>query len=851
MKKYDPQVSEAKWRQFWEEHSTFKTDLKGAKNPFYNLMMFPYPSGDGLHIGHVFSFGGADTYGRFKMMQGHDVFEPMGFDAFGIHSENFAIKKNVHPKKLTEETTTYFREEQLKKLGALFAWDHELNTTDPNYYRWTQWLFLKLYSAKLAVKKSAPVPWCPSCKTVLADEQVSSGKCERCSSEVIQKNLSQWFFKITNYTERLLNNLSLIDWSKTTLEMQKNWIGKSEGVEIDFATANDPDQKIIVFTTRPETIYGATFLVLAPEHPLVTKLGTEEHQEKLSKYINEVQNKSEVARMATVREKTGVFTGSYVKHPLKQELIPVYVADYVLLSYGTGAVMGVPAHDSRDWDFAIKYKIDIVSVIRPRPAGPDSNDGAYTGEGVLINSGDFDDLGSQEAKKIIAQSLDNHGQGRIKTQYHLRDWLISRQRYWGPPIPIIYCRNCWEENVIASQERNEGRGNLEEIASSQAPRHDSGSLVEGWDYTVRDGKEYMIRPVPEKDLPVLLPEVEDFKPMGTGKSPLANVASFVKTTCPKCGHEAERETDVSDTFLDSSWYFLRYPSIDSAAAAFDPEVTKKWLPVNSYIGGNEHAVLHLLYSRFITMVLSDLGYLNFEEPFTKFRAHGFIIHSGAKMSKSRGNVINPNQYIEKFGADTLRMYLLFLGPYEIGGDFQVKGIGGIARFLNRIVAMMDTQAQSDDKHTQLRHQVIKKVTADLENLHFNTAIASLMEYLNTLTKNGSSTHDRQTLIKLLSPLAPFFSEEIWQTYFGSKPFESVHHQDWPHYDEASLQTDSFDLVLQVNGKFRGKIKAISEANQEELERLALDHLTQLKYIEKDNVVKTIFVQGKLVNFVTK
>jgi leucyl-tRNA synthetase len=846
MKKYDQVAIEKKWRRFWKENETFKVDLQNAPNPFYNLMMFPYPSGEGLHVGHVYAFGGADSFGRFQRMQGKDVFEPMGFDAFGIHSENYAIKKNTHPKKLTEETTRYFREEQLEKLGALFAWDKSVNTTDPDYYRWTQWLFLRLYKAKLAVKKKAPVNFCPSCKTVLADEQVIDGRCERCNTQVVQKFLTQWFFKITDYAGRLLSNLEKLDWSETTIQMQRNWIGKSEGVEVDFnvvasnakqsqpqgvATASIDAQprndKIRVFTTRPDTIFGATFLVLAPEHELVQKL-IEDNKEARD-YVEKALLKSEVDRLSQVKEKTGVFSGHYAVNPLNGREVPIWVADYVLSGYGTGAIMAVPAHDQRDFEFAKKYDLEIIDVVeRPQEWEKDK---AYPAQGKLINSGNFDGQDSEDAKKTISKYIEEQKYGSMKTNYHLRDWLISRQRYWGPPIPIIYCASC----------RKQAKGNEGE--------------VEGWDYTVLDGVEYAIKAVPEKDLPVLLPEVEDFKPLGTGESPLASVEEFVRTKCPDCGKEARRETDVSDTFLDSSWYFLRYPSADLDQAPFDRELTKKWLPVDVYIGGNEHAVLHLLYSRFVTMVLKDLGELDFEEPYKRFRAHGLIIHGGAKMSKSRGNVINPNEYMEKYGADVLRMYLLFLGPYEQGGDFSVRGIGGVDRFLKRVVAMLENLSTKNggsdkkDPNIQVRNQTIKKVTRDFETLHFNTVTASLMEYLNHLSKAGATEEDAKTLLILMAPLVPHFAEEMWQTHFGEEKFKSIHDQSWPEFD-PDLKSGLITIVVQIDGRVRERLEVAAGLDQKGVERLALDQNSVKKYIGDDKSYKVIFVEGKLLNFVT-
>jgi leucyl-tRNA synthetase len=641
--RYEPTKIENKCRKRWVEEKTFKIDLTSAKKPFYNLMMFPYPSGEGLHVGHVYAFGGSDTYGRFKRLQGYDVFEPMGFDSFGIHSENFAIKKGIHPKEHIEKATAYFREKQLKRLGALFDWDHQVVTSDSDYYKWTQWIFVQLFKAGLVQRKKAPVDWCPSCKTVLADEQVIGGKCERCGHQVIQRELKQWFFKITNYAEKLLKNLEKIDWSDTTKLMQRNWIGRSEGIEINFSVKNS-NSTINVFTTRPDTIFGATFMVLSPEHELANKLASAKLHKAVHEYIEESKKVTEIER---AQGKSGVFTGAYCINPFTKKEIPVFIADYVLVGYGTGAIMGVPAHDVRDYDFAKKYELPIIEVI----SGGNVKKEAYIGEGKLVNSGRFNDVGSLEAVEKISDYIEREKLGRKTVNYHLRDWLISRQRYWGPPIPMIYCSACDKQ----------GRG--EKVRGE--------IIASGW-YSV-----------PEKDLPVSLPHLDDYQPKAKGVSPLATLPDFLSVKCPGCGKNAKRETDVSDTFLDSSWYFLRYPSTDVKDTPLDKKITKKWLPVDMYIGGNEHAVMHLLYTRFVTMALRDIGLLEFAEPFKKFRAHGLIIRGGAKMSKSRGNVVNPNEYMDAYGSDTLRMYLLFIGPYDLGGDFSDRAIAGIYRFLNR------------------------------------------------------------------------------------------------------------------------------------------------------------------------
>ena len=794
--KYDHKTIEAKWAKRWEEEGIFRTDIHNAKNPYYLLMMFPYPSAEGLHAGSVFTFSGVDVLGHMKLRRGYDLFEPMGFDSFGIHSENYAIKIGDHPARLTQRTIGHFRDDQFKRLGMAIDWSHEVVSSDPSYYKWTQWLFIQLFKAGLAYQKEASAQWCPSCLTVLADEQVISGKCERCDSEVTTKTLKQWFFRITDYAERLLAGLEHIDWSDTTKTMQKNWIGKSEGAEVVFKTeAGD----LPVFTTRPDTLWGVTFVVLSPEHPMVSKLISSEQADLVDGYMKQAAQKSEVERMMVDKGKTGVFTGSYAVNPVNNQKIPVWVADYVLMGYGTGAIMAVPGHDARDWDFAKEFGLPIVEVIE----GGDVSKEAYIGEGKLVNSGEFDGFSSKEAVAKVTEYLEEKGLGKRQVSYHLRDWLISRQRYWGPPIPMIYCEKC---GVV---------------------------------------------PVAEEDLPVLLPEVEDFKPTGTGKSPLATVPSFVNTTCPKCGGAAKRETDVSDDFLDSSWYFLRYPSTEYDDKAFDKELTAKWLPVDMYVGGNEHAVLHLLYTRFITMALKDLGYLNFEEPFDKFRAHGIVTYNGAKMSKSRGNVINPNEYFDKVGADVFRTAMLFMVPYQQGGDFKDEGVGGVQRWFGRVISLVDAaqdHAESNEE-VRLRNQTIKKVSEDIKSLSYNTAIAALMEYSNALAKAPKPPKSGvKTLVSLLVPFAPHLAEEVWERLGGKF---SVHKASWPSYEEKYLTGDEVLIVVQVNGKLRDKITVSSGASEEEVKRLSLDSDKVAGYTKGVTVDKVIFVPGKLINFVIK
>ncbi|HSX58346.1 MAG TPA: leucine--tRNA ligase [Candidatus Saccharimonadales bacterium] len=815
MSRYNPKELEAKWQKKWQSDKTFQVDLEKAEKPFYNLMMFPYPSGEGLHVGHVYAFGGSDTFGHFKKMQGYDVFEPMGFDSFGIHSENYAIKIGKHPRELIEETTKYFKEEQLDKLGALFDWSKSVTTSEASYYKWTQWLFIQLFKAGLAVRKKSSVDWCPSCLTVLADEQVIAGKCERCGTEVIQKELEQWFFKITDYAQRLLDNLEKIDWSETTKTMQRNWIGRSEGAEIIFKLRDVPGQEddkhsVTVYTTRPDTIFGATFLVISPETVKSWLDIGFLAKDEVKKYVDESLNKTEVSRLAEGKDKTGVDTEIKAVHPLTGELLSVWVADYVLGSYGTGAIMAVPGHDQRDYDFAKKFGLPIVEVI----SGGDVKKEAWQGEGKLVNSEKFNGQSVEEAKINLSKYIEEKNSGSKKVNFHLRDWLVSRQRYWGPPIPMIYCESC------AKDKKGEQEG------------------MSGW-YSV-----------PEKDLPVELPYVEDYQPRGSGVSPLASVPSFLSVKCPGCGKDAKRETDVSDTFLDSSWYFLRYPSVGDDEVAFEPEVTKKWLPVNQYIGGNEHAVLHLLYTRFITMALSDLKLINFEEPFDKFRAHGLIIYKGAKMSKSRGNVVNPNEYMQAYGADTLKMYLLFIGPYELGGEFDDRAITGVYRFLNRVWTLVEGLEEVKESNKELEtklNSLIKKVSDDLENLRFNTAIAALMEFLNLVYKHQSNLSREIVLnyLKLLAPFAPFISEELWEK-LGEKG--SIHQQSWPEVGKVVEET-SWQIVVQVNGKFRGKVEVAKDSSEDQVSQEAQKIPSVEKDLQDKQISNKVWVKGKLINFV--
>jgi leucyl-tRNA synthetase len=809
----DHQRMEAKWRKRWEEAALYDVDLAAAARPYYNLMMFPYPSAEGLHVGNVYAFCGSDIHGRFMAMHGYDVFEPMGFDAFGIHSENYALKIGMHPKSLTARNVERFRETQLKRIGNRFDWQHEVQTTDPHYYKWTQWLFIQLYKAGLATRKRAAVNWCPTCKTVLADEQVIAGRCERCESAVIQRELEQWFFGITRYAQKLLDNLAWLDWSDSVTKAQRRWIGRSAGAELALAVVGRSDLAIEVYTTRPDTILGMTFVVLAPEHPLVDQLTTPEHRDAVQTYRQAARGTSELERLAGERGKTGVFTGAYAVNPVNGEAVPIWIAAYVLLTYGTGAIQAVPAHDARDFAFAEAFGLEIREVVCPgEAAGHDPRTGAhprlaaaFSGHGVMVNAGRWDGLRSEDCTSRVIDLLEEAGRGARRIQYRLRDWLISRQRYWGPPIPIIYCDRC-------------------------------GTV-----------------PVPEQDLPVLLPDLDDYVPTGTGSSPLAHVERFVNVACPHCGGPGQRETDVSDNFLDSAWYFLRYPSSQYAAGPWEPAITRTWLPVDMYIGGPEHAVLHLLYTRFLCMALHDLGLLDFEEPFKTFRAHGIITKDGAKMSKSKGNVVNPDDYIERFGADTLRTYLMFVGPYDQGGDFSDRGIGGVARFLTRVATIVELarkqSAELTPSHVFRRamHRTIQRVTEDVRNLKYNTAIAALMEYVNVLLKQSAiSRQEAEAIVLLSAPFAPYLAEELWERL--GKPF-SVHRQSWPAYDPNLARLEQIEIVVQVNGRRRDVIAVEADADEEYVKNRALSSVRVQPYVENRSIKRLVYVNARLVNIV--
>ena len=808
---------EKKWQAIWQQSGLYKANLGKTDHKLYCLVMFLYPSGDRLHIGHWYNYAPTDTWARFKRMQGYNVFEPMGYDAFGLPAENYAIKMGVHPAVSTEKNIANIRQ-QLEAMGAMYDWDHQVNTSHPDYYRWTQWLFLKMYEHGLAYRKKQAANWCPSCRTVLANEQVIDGCCERCDSEVLSKDLEQWFFKITAYSERLLQGFKQINWPEKTIAMQRNWIGKSIGASIDFSLANH-EGAVQVFTTRPDTLWGVTYMVLAPEHPLVAQLTTPDRKSEVEAYILQARKQREIDRLSTEKEKTGVFIGSYCINPVNQEKVPIWIADYVLVTYGTGAVMAVPAHDSRDFEFAKKYGLPIREVISPtgKPS-PAALEEAYVLPGTMINSGHFDGEESSSGIEKVIDFLQQKGWGGGKVNYKLRDWLISRQRYWGAPIPIIYCDACGEV------------------------------------------------PVPEEELPILLPE--DIVFTGKGESPLSTSPSFVTAPCPSCGRNARREIDTMDTFVCSSWYFLRYLTPDLSTAPFDSKLANAWLPVDQYIGGSEHAVMHLLYARFITKALHDMGFIDFDEPFAKLVHQGIITAKGTKMSKSRGNVVNPDQFIVQYGADTFRMYMMFMGGYEEGGDWSDEGIVGIHRFLKRIwrlvqqISESKPQAGADarfDRVLQQMHYAIKHGTADLERFHFNTSISRMMELLNEVSlymqeRNANAFDARLSeivmpnLLKVLAPFAPHLAEELWAELGYSY---SIFDQSWPAYDETWLVQKKINLAVQVNGKVRSQIEVDADGDENLIIAVALRDDKIKGYLEGKTLVKSFVVQKRLVSLVVK
>jgi leucyl-tRNA synthetase len=831
---YNPSSIEAKWQERWEKEGTYKPDLKNSSQPFYNLMMFPYPSAEGLHVGNMYAFTGADVYGRYKRLRGYDVFEPIGLDGFGIHSENYALKVGTHPMDQAEKSEKNFYR-QLRTIGNGYDWDHTVETYKPEYYTFTQWVFIELFKAGLAYRQKSPVNFCPSCKTVLADEQVEDGACERCGSIVEKRDLEQWFFRITEYAEKLLEGLGRIDWTEKVKIAQKNWIGKSMGAKVSFRVAGT-ESDLSVFTTRPDTLYGATFMVVSPDHPLVERWMDDQN---VAKYIKESRLKNH--NKSEEKDKTGVFSGAYAINPINNQQIPIWIADYVLMSYGTGAIMAVPAHDERDFAFAKKYNLPIVEVV----SGGDITAQAYTGLGVMVNSEEWNGLSTDESKEKAIATLEGKSIGQGFVNYHLRDWLISRQRYWGPPIPMIFCEKCAEENRSyftteeAKKRSDEAKYFFAPEKSQDEKREILASHMPGW-YPA--------------EIPVILPRIENYKPLGTGTSPLATDEAFVKTLCPACGSQAKRETDVSDTFLDSSWYFLRYLSAHNSEVAWEKDLEKKWLPVASYIGGAEHSVLHLLYVRFLTKFFKDAGYItDFDEPFPKFFAHGLIIKDGAKMSKSKGNVVVPDEYIAKFGADALRTYLMFIGPFSGGGDFRDSGIEGIYKFLKRVWALGISQTfasnQGSDIANSEMNRMIGEVTVEMENLRYNTALAKIMTFMNVLKDEKDITRNHiASLLILLSPFAPHMTEELWERMGNDF---SIHHAAWPQVDETAIQKGAIVIAVQINGKLRLTLDVTEQEGKDQavLEEKALAQDVLKKHLNQKVVKKVIFVPGKILNFV--
>ncbi|MEI6510734.1 MAG: leucine--tRNA ligase [Candidatus Uhrbacteria bacterium] len=817
MPSYNHLEIEPKWQGEWEKTGAGKTTGKSSdgRDPLYLLTMFPYPSGSGLHVGHVESYTAMDIVARKKRMEGHDVLFPIGFDAFGLPAENYAIKTGVHPAETTDKAIGNFRR-QMKSLGLSFDWSRELSTADPAYYKWTQWMFLLFYKNDLAYRAKAPVNWCDGCVTVLANEQVVDGKCDRCSTVVVQKDLEQWFFRITKYADRLLAGIETVDWPERIKTMQKNWIGRSEGVEVEFRglkgemigepgaeRVHEAEFSIPVFTTRIDTLFGVSYIVLAPEHPLVDALTTVENREAVVAYRDQARKKSELERTQLEKDKAGVFTGTYAKHPLTGEEVPIWISDYVLVNYGTGAVMGVPAHDDRDYLFAYKYSLPVHQVIAT-PAGTTEHDfasAAYCDAGILVNSGAFDGLTSTEGKNAIATAVESAGKGKRVTNYHLRDWLVSRQRYWGAPIPMAWCETCG------------------------------------------------VQPVEPSALPVLLPRDVDFKP--TGKSPLVDSVTFHDVVCPKCSGPARRESDTMDTFVDSSWYYLRYVDSMNAEVFAEPEALRQWCPVDLYVGGAEHAVMHLLYSRFFAYALHDLGYLDFEEPFLKLRNQGLILGpDGEKMSKSRGNVVNPDEVVEQYGADALRLYEMFMGPLEDAKPWDTSGIVGVRRFLDKVWMMRERVVDGDNSDAMRAvHKTIKKVSEDIDAMKFNTAISAMMICANALQTAETIPRDAYgSFVKLLATFAPHLGEEIWHDLGNAS---SVFDEAWPTFDEAMLVDDLVAIAVQVNGKLRGTIQMDPSSNEKDVQDRAVATENVAKFLEGVEIVKVIYVPGRLINIVVK
>ena len=799
---YNHKSIEKKWREKWEEKPVNpRVDENGnKKQKYYCLDMFPYPSGNGLHVGHWRGYVISDVWSRYKLLQGYYIIHPMGWDAFGLPAENYAIKMGTHPAKSTAANIANIKR-QINEISALYDWDMEVNTTDPDFYKWTQWIFVKMFKEGLAYEKEFPINWCPSCKTGLANEEVVGGKCERCGAEVTKKNLRQWMLRITKYADRLLNDLDKLDWPEKVKKMQTDWIGKSYGAEVDFPVEGRED-KITVYTTRPDTLHGATFMVLAPEHKLAAELATPEHKEEVEKYIFDSSMKSNVDRLQD-KEKTGVFTGTYAINPLNGAKVPIWLSDYVLADYGTGAIMCVPAHDDRDFEFATKFNIPIIQVIAKDGKEIENMTEAYTeASGTMINSGEWNGMESSVLKKEAPHIIEERGIGRATVNYKLRDWVFSRQRYWGEPIPIVHCDKCG----------------------------------------------YV--PVPEESLPLELPDVESYMPTDNGESPLAAMTDWVNTTCPCCGGPAKRETDTMPQWAGSSWYYIRYTDPKNKEALASKEAMKYWLPVDWYNGGMEHTTLHLLYSRFWHKFLYDQGVVTCPEPYQKRTSHGMILgENGEKMSKSRGNVVNPDDIVAEFGADTLRTYEMFIGAFDLSASWSQEGVKGCRRFLERVWKLQDSLVDGDSYSKELEskmHQTIKKVSSDYESLKYNTAIAAMMTLVNEFYKAGKVTRKEfETLLILLNPVAPHMTEELWADLgYEGRLYQTA----WPEFDEEKTVEAVAEIAVQINGKMRGTIKIAKDADKETAiaaaKEAVADKLT-------GNIVKEIYVPGRIVNIVQK
>lgn len=803
MKEYNPREIERKWQRIWEEKKVFEANEDQSKKKFYALIEFPYPSGEGLHVGHPRPYTALDIVARKRRLEGYNVLFPIGWDAFGLPTENYAIKNKIHPRIVTDQNVKRFKE-QLKSIGFSFNWDREINTTDPKYYKWTQWIFLKLYEKGLAYKKEMPINWCTSCKVGLANEEVVGGKCERCGGEVVRKVKNQWMLKITEYADRLIDDLETVDYVEKIKIQQINWIGRSEGMEVEFKIAGKEDS-LTVFTTRPDTLYGVTYMVIAPEHPLIEKYKDSiQNIDEIYEYREYVSKKSDFERTELSKEKTGVeIKGIKAINPVNKKEIPIWISDYVLMSYGTGAIMAVPGHDTRDWEFAKKFNLPIIEVVK----GGDVEKEAYTDteDGILVNSELINGLRVKDAIKKISDWLEENGLGKRAVNYKLRDWVFSRQRYWGEPIPMIYCEKC------------------------------------GW------------VPVPEEDLPVELPEVENYEPTDTGESPLANITEWVEVDCPKCGAKARRETDTMPQWAGSSWYYLRYTDPHNDKELASKEALEYWTPVDWYNGGMEHTTLHLLYSRFWHKFLYDLGIVPTSEPYKKRTSHGMILgENNEKMSKSRGNVVNPDDIVNEYGADTLRTYEMFIGDFEKSVPWSENGVKGCRRFLDRVWRLQDIVVDGDEYTKELEskiHKTIKKVSEDYESLKYNTAIAALMALLNDFNDHGKITKaDFKTYLILLNPVAPHITEELWEIM----GFEGMLNEStWPKYEQEKIKDDVIEMPVQVNGKVRGTIVLNADDGQDQAREKAKENQNIMKYLAGKTIVKEIFVKGKIYNIVVK